>query len=408
MPRAAGAPASGAGAMGGSTVASAQGPSSGGTVAVFSGGGTGGHLYPALALASGLQRLCPEVRPFFVGSQRGLEARILPERGFDHLLLPVRGFRRGVVLENLGVLAGLVRSLVLVGDAFLRLRPRMVVVTGGFAAGPAGIVAGLMGIPLALQEQNAQPGLTSRVLSRWSRQIHLAFPEARDLLPRRARLRVRISGNPIRTPSHTDRGKARTHFGLDPEGKVVLVVGGSQGSRALNRAVLEMVEGLVAGSLERPSDLQLLWGTGPANLDDVLRGLEALGNPSWVRAKGYFHEIPLALDAADLAVSRSGAMTTSELLAWGLPAVLVPLPTAAADHQSRNAESLERAGAAVHLPEARLSASTLWGVVGPVLSDPDRLRAMGRAALEGSKPDAAMNIAQDLAALLPERTGGTR
>ncbi|MGW8266336.1 MAG: UDP-N-acetylglucosamine--N-acetylmuramyl-(pentapeptide) pyrophosphoryl-undecaprenol N-acetylglucosamine transferase, partial [Longimicrobiales bacterium] len=142
-------------------------PTGPGTVAVFSGGGTGGHLYPALALASGLQSLRPEVRPFFVGAQRGLQARVLPEWGVEHLLLPVRGFHRGVLLKNLGILAGLLRSLFLVGEAFLRLRPRVVVVTGGFAGGPAGIVAGLMGIPLALQEQNAEPGVPIRTLSRW-------------------------------------------------------------------------------------------------------------------------------------------------------------------------------------------------------------------------------------------------
>jgi UDP-N-acetylglucosamine--N-acetylmuramyl-(pentapeptide) pyrophosphoryl-undecaprenol N-acetylglucosamine transferase len=284
----------------------------------------------------------------------------------------------------------------------------MVVVTGGFAAGPAGIMAGLMGIPLALQEQNALPGLTSRVLSRWSRQIHLAFPEARDLLPAPARPQARISGNPIRTPSRTDREEARGHFGLDPRGRVVLVVGGSQGSEALNRTVLEMVGEMASGSIRRPDDLQLLWGTGTKHLNGIGRQLEALGDPPWVRALGYFHEIPLALDAATLAVSRSGAMTTSELLAWGLPAVLVPLPTSAADHQARNAESLAEAGAAIHLPEARLSASTLWEAVGSMLSDPEKLEAMGKAATRRSKPDATMVIARDLATLLPGWAGGIR
>jgi len=343
-----------------------------------------------------------------VGSQRGLEARILPERGVEHLLLPVRGFHRGVLLANLGVLAGLLRSLLLVGEAFLRLRPGMVVVTGGFAGGPAGIVAGLMGIPLALQEQNAEPGVTTRTLSLWSRQVHLAFPEARDRLPARAKTRARISGNPIRTPTRTGEGEARDAFGLAPRGRVVLVVGGSQGSEALNRSVFEMVREMVSGSIRRPDDLQILWGTGSAHVDGVREALKALGDPVWVRALDYFHEIPLALDAATLAVSRSGAMTTSELLAWGLPAVLVPLPTAAADHQARNAESLARAGAAVHLPEARLSASTLWEAVESILSDPERLGAMRRAATRRSNPDATLVIARDLATLLPERDGGVR
>jgi UDP-N-acetylglucosamine--N-acetylmuramyl-(pentapeptide) pyrophosphoryl-undecaprenol N-acetylglucosamine transferase len=187
---------------------------------------------------------------------------------------------------------------------------------------------------------------------------------------------------------------------------VVLVVGGSQGSLALNEVVLEMAREIVTGSLRRPGDIQLLWGTGVTHLDGIRRELRALGDPDWIRVLGYFHEMPLALDAATLAVSRAGAMTTSELLAWGLPAVLVPLPTAAADHQSRNAESLEKAGAAIHIPEAHLSASTLWEALGTILSDSERLDRMGRAASERAKPEATMAIVEDLAALLPARKGG--
>jgi len=372
-------------------------------VAVFSGGGTGGHLYPALALASGLQSLHPEIRPFFVGARNGLEARVLPERGLDYLLLPIRGLRRGAILENLGVLVSLFRSLFLTGEAFLRLRPEMVVVTGGYAGGPAGLIAGLMGIPLALQEQNAQPGVTTRVLSRWSQQIHLAFPEALSLLPGRARLRARVSGNPIRTPAHGDSAEARTHFGLDPKARVVLVVGGSQGSQALNRTVLELAREIAGGAEHLPADVQLLWATGITHLDGIRRELRGLGELHWLRVLGYIHEMPLALDAATVAVSRSGAMTTSELLAWGVPAILVPLPTAAADHQGRNAESLAKAGAAVHLPEDQLSARSLLEVLDPLLSDPQKAEAMGKAARDRSKPEATREIAEALASLLRSR-----
>jgi UDP-N-acetylglucosamine--N-acetylmuramyl-(pentapeptide) pyrophosphoryl-undecaprenol N-acetylglucosamine transferase len=281
----------------------------------------------------------------------------------------------------------------------------MVVVTGGFAGGPAGIMAGLMGIPLALQEQNAEPGLTTRSLSRWARKIHLAFPEARERLPARARALATVTGNPIRAPTRTPTWEARAHFGLAPRGQVVLVVGGSQGSRALNEAVMGMVRGLVSGVFSRPGDLQFLWGTGVAHLEGIERELRDLGSPHWIRAVGYFHEMPLALDAATLAVSRSGAMTTSELLAWGLPAILVPLPTAAADHQTRNAVSLAEAGAALHLPEPGLTPSTLWEATEGILADPHRLRAMARAAAARGMPGAADAIARDLAALLPATQG---
>ncbi len=392
-----------------------EGSVPGGLVAVFSGGGTGGHLYPALALADALSHLRPDVRPFFVGAERGLEARVLPERGLEHLLLPVRGFERGAmrgspgllggilatVRRVLGVLDGMMRSLMATRKVFRRLQPGLVVVTGGYAGGPAGLMAGFMGIPLALQEQNAFPGITTRVLSRWSRQVHLAFPEARDALPRRSRARARVSGNPIRLPTPGDAAADRAHFGLAPGSRVVLVVGGSQGAVAVNRAVLEGVRGAEEGSLQRPEDLQILWATGPRNQEEVEEELRSLGSPEWVRAHGYIHEMPRALRVATLAVSRAGAMATSEFLAWGLPAVLVPLPTAAADHQARNAESLARAGAAVHLPEPELSGESLWRAVTTLLAAPEKLEAMRAAALERGRPEAARRIAADLAALLP-------
>lgn len=374
------------------------------TVAIFSGGGTGGHLYPALALMEGLQAIRPDLRPFFLGAQRGLEAQVVPGRGLENLLLPVEGFRRGALWKNLGVLAGLFRSLLLTAETFSRLRPSLVVVTGGYAGGPAGLVAGLMRVPLALQEQNAHPGITTRVLSRWAAQVHLAFPEAREILPPGSRARARISGNPIRPPVSETPEEARVAFGLDPQGRVVLVTGGSQGSAALNKGILALVRSLVSGDHERPSDLQLLWVTGPGHLAGIAHEVAALGMPEWIRLEGYIQEMPLALRCATVAVSRAGAMTTSEFLAQGIPAILVPLPTSAADHQTRNAESLETAGAAVHIPEERLTASTLWEALSGILQDDPLLRAMEGAARARGRPQATREIAESLALLLP----GTR
>lgn len=377
-----------------------------GTVAVFSGGGTGGHLYPALALAEALRELRPDVRPFFVGARRGVEARVLPQRAVDHLLLPVRGFSRRSLLENLGVLGSLFRSLLQTAEAFARLRPGMVVVTGGYAGGPAGLVAGLMGIPLALQEQNAHPGLTTRVLSRWSLQIHLAFPEARELLPPRARARATVSGNPVRPPAPEDAATARQAFGIAADARVLLVVGGSQGAATLNRAVLDVVRDLATGSMDRPADLEILWGTGPEHLEGVRDALVTLGVPSWVKVHGYIDEMPLALKAATMAVSRAGASATSEFLAAGLPAILVPLPTAAADHQARNAESLCRAGAAHIIREDRLSADRLWRLVTESLDDKEGLATMRKTARDLGRPQATREIATRLATLIPNPAGG--
>jgi UDP-N-acetylglucosamine--N-acetylmuramyl-(pentapeptide) pyrophosphoryl-undecaprenol N-acetylglucosamine transferase len=368
---------------------------------VFSGGGTGGHLYPALALAQALEARRPDVRAHFVGARRGIEARVLPARGVPHTLLPVEGLRRGGglagVFANLRIGGALVGTLVRLGREMRELRPALVVVTGGYAGGPAGIVANLLRIPLALQEQNAVPGMTIRVLARRARQVHLAFPEARTQLPARARSRARISGNPVRPPEPVARAEAAAAFGLDPERPVVLVVGGSQGSRALNEAVVELVR--AGGAAELPDGAQLLWATGPTHLRAVREALG--GDPPGVHAVGYIDAMPVALSLAQVAVSRAGAMGTSEFLAWGIPSILVPLPTAAADHQTRNARALEEAGAALVIPETELGGERLRACLETLLADGPRREAMARAARDRGRPDAAAEIAAQLETLLP-------
>ena len=373
-----------------------------GPVVLFAGGGSGGHLYPALALCDALVRLRPDVRPVFVGSCHGLEARVLPQRGVEHVLLPVRGFHRGRLLENAGFLSALVVSLDQVADAFHRLRPDLVVLTGGYASGPAGVMAVLRGVPLAVQEQNAVPGVTARILARWSKQVHVAFPEAVRHFPTGVANITRVTGNPIRPPARVDSGAVRAALGLDPHRHVVIVVGGSQGSAALNALVTEAVVAVVEGSDAPPTNWQLLWATGPNHLEAVMSAFDQVGGaPSWVRIVGYIDDMPSALSVADLALSRAGAMATSEFLAWGLPAVLVPLPTSAAGHQEQNAKALSAAGAAVHMPQDGLSAASLWRELKTLMGDSSRLSAISAAALERSRPDAAKDIAEHLADLLP-------
>ena len=379
--------------------------------AVFSGGGTGGHLYPALALAQALTERRPDVGAYFVGALRGVEARILPRRGVEHLLLPVEGFRRDAPARNLGVVGNLVRSLGQVAHLFQQRRPRLVVVTGGYAGGPAGIMAALMGVHLVLQEQNAVPGVTTRFLARFARQIHLAFPEAVEYLPRGARSRARISGNPVRPPRAVDRRESARRFQLDPDIPVVLVVGGSQGSRAINRAILDAVatevqastpEEVSAAMVDTGPGLQLLWSTGPDHLEAIQEGLNRLGSPSWVRPMGYIEAMEEALGLAQVTVSRAGAMATSEFLAWGLPAILVPLPSAAADHQRRNARALAQAGAALILEEETLEGEALWRGVQDLVRDRSARKRMAAAARQRGRPHAATEIARELDTLLPQ------
>ncbi|NNF27536.1 MAG: hypothetical protein HKN73_09980, partial [Gemmatimonadetes bacterium] len=188
------------------------------TVVVFSGGGTGGHLYPALAIADALIRLRPDVRPHFVGARRGIEARVLPERGLPHTLLEVEGLSRTHALSNLRVLAHLGRATWSLVRAFRRMKPSAIVLTGGYASAPAGLAGAALRLPIVVQEQNEQPGLTTKLLARWATQIHLAYPEAATKLPPGAREVARTTGNPIRPPTDIARADARAVFDLPADG----------------------------------------------------------------------------------------------------------------------------------------------------------------------------------------------
>ena len=371
---------------------------------VLSGGGTGGHLYPGLAIADALRELRPDVRVVFVGARRGIEARVLPERGEEHVLLPVQGVDRAHPLRSWRALTGLATALSRVGRLFAELRPEAVVVTGGYAGAPAGIVAGLTGVPLVLQEQNSIPGAVTKLLTRWATRVHVAFPDVIDRLPV-ARERARVSGNPVRPVASGGREVARAALGIPSDARLVLVAGGSQGSLALNRVVSEAVRGVWTGSLERPAELRVLWSTGPKHIDAVSSLLTECESPEWIHAVPYIDDMPTALAAADVAVCRAGAMSTAELLNQGLPSILVPFPYAAADHQMHNARSLERAGVAVVAPESELTGASLWGEIGSLLTAPDRLDAMRRAAQSLARPDAAREIAADVASLLPSARG---
>jgi UDP-N-acetylmuramate--alanine ligase len=375
-----------------------------GPVVVFAGGGTGGHLYPALALAEELVRQRPDVRPFFFGARRGIEARVLPERGLENRLLPVRGIGRGEWWSNLAVPFALASSLGTTIGIHRRIRPELVVVTGGYAGAPAGLVAAGLGTPLVLQEQNAWPGVTTRFLSRWATQIHLAFPEALAELPPRARTVAQVSGCPIRAlPDATpDRHDALVGLGLDPQQRLLLLIGGSQGSLALNDLMLEAVRSAAAGSHAPLDGWQLLWMTGPAHHSSIIVELSALGDPAWVRAVPYIEDVPLVLGVTDLALSRAGAMTTAEISAWGVPAILVPLPTAAANHQELNARALQRAGAAMHLEQEGLTAGTLWSTIAGLAGDRQARATMSERARHRSRPDATSLIVRDMVGLLPD------
>jgi UDP-N-acetylglucosamine--N-acetylmuramyl-(pentapeptide) pyrophosphoryl-undecaprenol N-acetylglucosamine transferase len=358
------------------------------TTVLFTGGGTGGHLMPALAIAEEMVRLDPAIRPFFVGSRRGVEASVLPQRPWAYELLPLEPLWRRRWWRNVRLPFALAASLRAVRAILAREAPGVVVGTGGYVAGPVVWAAMSAGVPAVLQEQNAYPGLVTRWLARRAAQVHLGFPEARARLVVGKRTAVFDSGNPIPPPPspRPSRAEARRRLGLPAERPLVFVTGGSQGALPLNEAV---AGSLAAGSF--PADASLLWQCGARSLDRFA----SLGVKGRVAVEAFIDPVADAYAAADLVVSRAGAMTLAGLAAWGLPAVLVPLPTAAAGHQLSNARALADAGAAVLLQQAGLAPASLAAAVSSLLHDPARMADLGRRMLARARPDAAAAIAAE-------------
>ena len=354
---------------------------------IIAGGGTGGHLMPALALARAAADAGHE--PVLVGAERGLEAQILPRHPFRFHLLPMEPLYRSAWWRNLRWPVIAVRVWRAAGQVLTRERPAIVIGTGGYAAGPVVWRAQRAGIPTVLQEANAFPGLATRLLARRARQIHLAFPEARARLTAGPTTEVCVTGNPVRPPEPGDRTTALAQFGLPPSRPTVLVIGGSQGSRALNEAVAGAIaSGALAG-------VNVLWSTGLPHHAPYAH-LEA---PGHVVVRGFLDPIAPAYRAADLVVSRAGS-TVAELCAWGKASVLVPLPTAAADHQTFNARALADAGAAILLLERDLAPQSLADIVTRLVADPGRLASLAAAARGRGHPDAARDIMSKILTLI--------
>jgi UDP-N-acetylglucosamine--N-acetylmuramyl-(pentapeptide) pyrophosphoryl-undecaprenol N-acetylglucosamine transferase len=352
---------------------------------MFAGGGTGGHLYPGLAIARALVRQAPQVEPFFVGALRGIERDVLPRTEFEHLLLDLHPIYRQQPWKSWRTVRGL-------GGAWRalarehRAHPSAAVIgTGGYASGAALAFALAHGIPMQLQEQNSVPGITTRFFARHARAVYLGYPEAQAKLHPGASTQIFDSGNPIEPPPtpRPSRAEARAAWGFPPsEGRVLLAFGGSQGARPLNDAIASLLD---AGL---PPGIFLIWATGKGWYDGYAR----YESPS-VRVRPYLAPIQSAYAAADLALTRAGALTVAELCAWGIPSLLVPLPTAAADHQRANARALEAAGAALMLEQSGLSAAKLGAALTALLAAPDKLAAMAESAIARGRPDAAERIA---------------
>ena len=365
------------------------------TWAIIAGGGTAGHVVPGLAVGRALvSRGHPASSIHYVGSQRGLEADMVPKAGFGLTLLPGRGFARKIsargMVDNAGAAWGLSQAVARAGRLVRRRRPAVVVAVGGYAGVPCGLAAAAARVPLVVVEQNAVPGSANRLLARFARACAVSFPGTD--LPR-----ATVTGNPVRPEilaadrSPGGRAAARAALGL-PEGRrIVAVTGGSLGALRINRAVLGAVERWAARS-----DLAVRHAVGARDWELVSAGQPALpadGSGLVYQPVRYEERMELLLAAADVLVCRAGGNTVAEVAVVGVPAVLVPLPNAPGDHQTANARALADAGAAVLVPDGELDADRLVTEVEALLGDGARLEAMGRAAAGVGRRDAADRVA---------------
>lgn len=355
---------------------------------MVAGGGTGGHLFPGLAVVEELRRRVPSLQVKFVGTARGIEARILPQRGEQLELLKV------TPLKGQGVgarLRGIYRIPSAMMDAASLIRefdPDLVLGVGGYASGPVLLAAALARRPTALLEQNAFVGMTNRILARFVDRAYISFEQTQDVF---GKAKSRLTGNPVRQEfvEHARLALADQE-GFESRARTVLVLGGSQGARKLNEDVpLALAR---AGLSDR--GLQVVHQTGESMRDQVEASYRELG----VRAKvvTFIDDMARAYSSAALVIARAGATTLAELCAIGRPSILIPFPHAADDHQSKNAQALQEQGASICVLESDLDPGSLGDRVAELLDDPARRRAMAQAARDHGRPDAAAAIVDDM------------
>ncbi len=358
---------------------------------MIAGGGTGGHLFPGVALAEQVRAIGGEVR--FVGTERGIEARVLPESGWDLDLIEVSGIKGRGLKGLVGGVARLPRAYVQSRRLIRHFAPDVVVGVGGYASGPIVATAASMRIPTAILEQNSIPGITNRILGRLVRKVFTTFPDERGFFPRR---KVVQAGNPIRAELLERLAGAGERDEATARAPRLFVFGGSQGARALNDAMIAAAAELMRGL----PGLEIWHQTGRQESDKVEQGYAALGlHAPQVRVSPFIKDMSEPYGWCDMVVCRAGATSLAELAAVGAPALLIPFPHATDNHQEHNARALVDVGAARLMIESELDGTHLAAQVGELLADREGLAAMRKAMHGAARPDAAREIYGGLVAL---------
>lgn len=358
-------------------------------------GGTGGHVYPAVAIADALKEQNPNIDILFVGTRDHMEWKAVPKAGYNIVSIWISGFHRRFTLKNLLFPMKLITSLVQSLRIILNFKPDLVISCGGYVAGPVGWIAAQRSIPLIIQEQNSFPGVTNRLLANYATKIFTAFEDASQYLPQEKTV---VAGNPTRkTLTQSDSLKARQHFGFSDSQPVLLVLGGSGGAKSINEAMARHLQ-----KLHDEFGLQIIWQCGPRYYDELHMQLNTKQFSS-LQLVDFIHDMPEAYAAADLVISRAGALSCSELALTGNPSILVPSPNVAGDHQTKNAQSMVDHGAAALLPDSAIK-NELPTLVQKLIFDQEKLKKMSQSALSLAKPEAAGQIAKEILTIANERT----
>ncbi len=359
---------------------------------IVSGGGTGGHIYPAITLINNIKKIVPDAEFLYVGTKQGLESDIIPREHIPFATLEISsGLERHFTLKNFVVLEKALGSLVTARRIVKAFKPDVAVGTGGYVCGPILMAAALMGVPSLIQEQNAIPGITNKILAKFVNKIAVGYQRAAKSFPKN---KVVFTGNPIRDDIlSSTRDEGLMEFSLDTSKKTILISGGSRGAHSINKAMLA-----VHKHFANNYRVQLLHVTGKNEYDFVVDGLNKDGidikKVDNIFIHPYLYDMPKAMAAADIAVSRAGATSLAELTARGVPAVLIPYPYAAENHQEFNARELEKNGAAKVIINKELTGEKLIATLEDMLSNETRLLGMAEASRNMGKPSAAMTIAE--------------
>ncbi|NLM59027.1 MAG: undecaprenyldiphospho-muramoylpentapeptide beta-N-acetylglucosaminyltransferase [Clostridium sp.] len=340
---------------------------------LISGGGTAGHINPGLAIAKYIKKMEPDSKILFVGTQKGLESKLVPRENFEIKMIKVRGFQRKLSLDTLVAVKELFQGLFEARKVIRDFKPDVVIGTGGYVCGPVVFNASRMKIPTLVHEQNAFPGVTNKILSKFVDKVAISFKESTKYF--KGRKNVVFTGNPIRSEMlEVSREAARKKLGIPNSEPLVVIFAGSRGAESVNSTVAEMIKkyGTQCG-------FHLIYATGEAQYKGIIEKIGDLKSKK-IQVLPYIYDMANTMAAADLVVCRAGAITISELTALGVPSVMIPSPYVTANHQEHNAKALEQQGAAVVILEKNLNSDILYDQINTLLSDRNILNKMAQHA----------------------------